>query len=101
LNYVLTTAAEADLRGIIRYTRTQWGAVQVRRYMAKLQTGMANVAAGKGIFKQLDALYPKLRVAVRSVTTLAITLLSESSNSSLNLALAMKPGTENKSRNRR
>jgi len=63
LSYVLTDAAEADLRDIIRYTRTQWGAVQVRRYVAKLQTGMANVAAGKGTFKQLDALYPKLRVA--------------------------------------
>jgi len=60
---VLTDAAEADLRDIIRYTRTQWGAAQVRRYVAKLKAGMANVAAGKGAFKAMDALYPKLRMA--------------------------------------
>ncbi|MBG9791091.1 plasmid stabilization protein ParE, partial [Paenibacillus dendritiformis] len=30
--YVLTEAAEADLRGIIRYTRKHWDDAQVRRY---------------------------------------------------------------------
>jgi len=62
LSYVLTDAAEADLRGIIRYTRTQWGAAQIRRYVAKLKAGMANVSIGKGVFKEMDALYPKLRM---------------------------------------
>jgi len=32
-SYTLTKAAEADLRGIIRYTRKQWGDEQVRCYM--------------------------------------------------------------------
>lgn len=34
--YVLTDAAEADLRGIIHYTSTRWGQAQVRRYIADL-----------------------------------------------------------------
>ncbi|MFS8380005.1 type II toxin-antitoxin system RelE/ParE family toxin [Xanthomonas campestris pv. campestris] len=34
--YVLTDAAEADLRGIIRYTSARWGQAQVRRYIADL-----------------------------------------------------------------
>jgi plasmid stabilization system protein ParE len=32
MGYILTTAAEADLRGIIRHTRKHWGDAQVRRY---------------------------------------------------------------------
>jgi len=63
LSYVLTDAAAADLRNIIRYTRTQSGAAQVRRYVAKPKADMANVAAGKRVFKEMDALYPKLRMA--------------------------------------
>ncbi|WP_250151132.1 type II toxin-antitoxin system RelE/ParE family toxin [Photorhabdus akhurstii] len=42
--YVLTTAAESDLRGIVRYTRKQWGDAQVRRYIAMLEQGIANLA---------------------------------------------------------
>jgi len=30
--------------------------------VAKLKAGMANVAAGEGVFKEMDALYPKLRM---------------------------------------
>jgi len=41
LNYVLTGAPETDLRVIIRYTREQWSAAQVQRYVKKLKTGMA------------------------------------------------------------
>jgi len=33
-DYVLSDAAEADLRDIIRYTRKQWGDAQVRRYIS-------------------------------------------------------------------
>jgi len=36
-DYDLTTAAKADLRGIIRYTRKQRGNAQVRRYVASLE----------------------------------------------------------------
>lgn len=63
MNYVLTDDAEADLRGIVLYTRKEWGAAQVRTYVAKLKAGIARVAVGQGIFKELDALYPALRMA--------------------------------------
>jgi plasmid stabilization system protein ParE len=61
--YVLTAAAEADLRGTIRYTRQQWGDAQLRVYMDKLERGIARLAAGQGTFKDLAALHPALRMA--------------------------------------
>lgn len=61
--YVLMDAAEADMRGIVRYTREQWGDAQVRSYIARLEQGIARLAAGQGTFKELDALYPALRMA--------------------------------------
>jgi len=51
------------MRGIIRYTRKQWGKAQVRRYVAALEHGIACLAAGQGAFKVMDALYPSLRMA--------------------------------------
>lgn len=57
--YVLTEAAEADLRDIIRYTRAQWGDEQVRDYVAKLTRGFDRVSQGHG--KDMSALYPKLQ----------------------------------------
>lgn len=62
-NYVLANAAEADLRGIIRYTRTQWSDAQVRRYIAKLEQGFTRLASGLLPFKDMGALYPALRMA--------------------------------------
>ncbi len=59
-DYVLTIEAEADLRGIIRYTRKQWGDAQVRRYIAKLDRCMVRLAAASGVFKDMSALYPSL-----------------------------------------
>jgi len=61
--YLLLSAAEADLRGIVRYTRKQWGEAQTRRYLAKLTRGIEAVAAGHGSFKDMGALYPGLRMA--------------------------------------
>ncbi len=61
--YVLTTDAEADLRGIIRYTRKEWGAAQVRRYIAKLEQGIAALADGHSPFKDMSEIYPALRMA--------------------------------------
>ena len=61
--YTLTAAAETDLRGIIRYTRKQWGDAQARRYITKLEQGMARLAASQGPFKDMSALYPALRMA--------------------------------------
>ncbi|TAN04763.1 MAG: type II toxin-antitoxin system RelE/ParE family toxin [Rhodanobacteraceae bacterium] len=60
--YVLTRAAETDLRGIIRHTRREWGEAQVRRYVTKLEQGMARLAASQGAFKELGAIHPALRV---------------------------------------
>lgn len=62
-DYILTDAAEADLRGVIRYTRKQWGDAQVRHYIARLEQGIARLAAGQGIFRDISALYPELRMA--------------------------------------
>ncbi|WP_164740290.1 MULTISPECIES: type II toxin-antitoxin system RelE/ParE family toxin [Xanthomonas] len=61
--YVLTDAAEADLRGIIRYTSARWGQPQARRYIADLEQGIAHLAAGECTFKDLSALYPALRMS--------------------------------------
>jgi plasmid stabilization system protein ParE len=61
--YVLTDAAETDLRAIIRRTRKEWGDAQVRRYVTKLEQGMARLAAGQGAFKELGEIHPALRVA--------------------------------------
>lgn len=61
--YILTAEAESDLRSVIRYTRAQWGAAQVRRYVSGLERGIANLAEGRGPFKDMSALYPALRMA--------------------------------------
>lgn len=61
--YILTDAAEADMRGIVRYTRKQWGSTQVRRYIGRLEQGIVRLAAGQGSFKDMSALYPALRMA--------------------------------------
>lgn len=61
--YVLTDAAEADLRDIIRYTRKQWGDAQVRSYVARLEQGIKRLAKGEGAFKELSVIQPGLRMA--------------------------------------
>ncbi len=48
------------MRGIIRYTRKEWGNAQVRRYIAKLEQGIVRLASRQGTFKDLSALYPAL-----------------------------------------
>jgi len=62
VTYVLTAAAEADLRDIIRYTRSEWGDAQTRTYVTKLTRGIGRVADGKGASKDVAALYPGLRM---------------------------------------
>lgn len=61
--YILTAEAESDLRSVIRYTRAQWNAGQVRHYVSALERGMENLAEGRVPFKDLSALYPALRMA--------------------------------------
>lgn len=62
-DYVLTHAAATDVRGIIRHTRKEWGEAQVRRYITKLEQGMARLAAGQEPFREMSAIYPALRMA--------------------------------------
>lgn len=62
-NYVLTDSAEADLRGIIRYTRDQWGEAQLRRYMIRLEKGIIRLASSRQPFKDMSSLYPNLHMA--------------------------------------
>lgn len=61
--YVLTHSAESDLRDIIRYTRKQWGSKQAQHYTLLLEQGMARLAAGQGVYKAMNDLYPNLRMA--------------------------------------
>lgn len=63
VRYVLTSAAEADLRDIIRYTRNEWGAAQTRRYVAKLARGIERIAGKASDSKDMSALHPGLRMA--------------------------------------
>lgn len=61
-SYVLLAEAEADLRGIIRYTRKQWGDARTRRYVARLTRGIEAVVEGNGFYRSMDVLYPGLRI---------------------------------------
>lgn len=61
-SYVLSSAAEADLRAIVRYTRKEWGEAQTRHYMANLRDGIEALAVGQGFFRDMAALYPALRM---------------------------------------
>lgn len=61
--YVLTDDAAEDIRGIIRYTRKTWGAVQARRYVASLEDGIVRLAGNPTRFRDMSALYPALRMA--------------------------------------
>lgn len=60
---MLTLAAEADLRGIVRYTREAWGEAQARGYATQLERSVEAVASGQGAFRDMSALYPGPRMA--------------------------------------
>lgn len=60
---MLTDAAEAELRSIIRYTRNQWGDQQARAYLKELTHGFERVASTTSRAKDLSALYPELRMS--------------------------------------
>ncbi|MCL1961722.1 MAG: type II toxin-antitoxin system RelE/ParE family toxin [Desulfovibrionaceae bacterium] len=63
MRYILSGAAVADLRGIARTTRKQWGSAQARHYRDRLEQGMARLAARQGPFKDMSALYPTMGMA--------------------------------------
>jgi len=60
--YLLTAKAEADLRNNIRYTRKEWGDTQTRRYIDKLEQGIVSLTDGKSASRDMDDLYPNLRM---------------------------------------
>ena len=60
---MLFRSAEADLRGIIRYTRQQWSEQQVRVYIGRLERGIARLAARQGAYRDMSDLYPTLLMA--------------------------------------
>jgi toxin ParE1/3/4 len=60
--YVLTAAAETDVREIVRHTRRQWGEAQARGYLTKLGRGIERLVAGQGVFKEMSVLHPGLRM---------------------------------------
>lgn len=62
-SYVLTAAAEADLRNVIRYTRREWGEAQTRSYVVNLKRSMERIATGQGTSKDMAALYRGLRMS--------------------------------------
>jgi plasmid stabilization system protein ParE len=62
--YVLSALAEADLRDIVRYSRKQWGDERTRAYVEQLERGADNLARGKGHYRDMSAIYPKLRVTL-------------------------------------
>lgn len=62
-HYILTSAAEADVRQIVRYTRQQWGEEQARTYIAKLERGLSRLATSRGQFNELSEFAPPLRMA--------------------------------------
>ena len=59
-SYVLTEAAEADVRALIRDTRAQWCLAQTRIWWLRLNAVLRALAAGDGPFKEMSALYPQL-----------------------------------------
>ena len=60
--YVLTKGAAADLREITQHTVAQWGQAQCRAYVAELEKAAEAVAKGEGVFKDMSAVIPGLRV---------------------------------------
>jgi len=63
MSYVLSGAAAADLRGIARYTRKQWGSAQARHYRDELEQSMTRLAARQGPLKDMSAVYPTMSMA--------------------------------------
>jgi toxin ParE1/3/4 len=60
--YVLTSGAEADLRAIVRYSRSTWGEAQARRYLGALTDAIGRLAAGTPSARRLDEIHPGLLV---------------------------------------
>ena len=60
--YVLSPGAAADLRKVAHYSEATWGEAQRRTYIAKLEAATQAVALGEGMFKDMSAILPGLRM---------------------------------------
>lgn len=60
--YVLAQGAAADIREITRYTAEKWGEARCRAYIAQIEKAANDVASGQGVFKDMGAFFPGLRV---------------------------------------
>lgn len=61
--YVLTKAAEADLREIIRHSQKQWGNRKTEQYMKQVITCVRRLAEKPEAHQSVEILYPGLRLA--------------------------------------
>ena len=52
--YVVSKAAQSDLRGIVRYTVDKWDAGQARRYLARLEAAFELLAQNPGLGRPCD-----------------------------------------------
>jgi len=61
-SYVVSSDAAADIREITKYSLAQWGREKCRSYIADLEKCTDAVARGVGVYKDMSALYPDLRM---------------------------------------
>jgi len=61
-SYEISESAEEDLQGIVNYTFSQFGEAQTRKYMSKLKQCTKKLALSEGYYKELDDLYPSMRL---------------------------------------
>lgn len=61
-SHIFTKSASADLREITRHTIEHWGEAQARAYAQQIEAVAGALATGQGVFKDLSAVLPGLRV---------------------------------------
>lgn len=60
---MLAKGASGDLKGIARDTHRTWGEAQCLTYIRQLEDAASAVARGEGLFRDLSAVHPQLRMA--------------------------------------
>jgi toxin ParE1/3/4 len=66
-SYVLSSAAETDLRDIVRYTRKQRSDAQTRSYLAKLKDGIKTLPPGRAISRTWPRFIPACGWCIASI----------------------------------
>ena len=60
--YEISAAAAEDWEGIVNYSLNQHGEKQTLKYMQELQKGTEQLAEGEGYYKNMETLYPNMRL---------------------------------------